>query len=665
MKTILCGLFLLSAQSYAQSTYSCSFDEEQSRSQLDSLISISYVSGIDGKAALFDGYTSELHRSGVNVNKSLFVEVWIAPSEYSYNISSIVRQQNESKQGFDFAINHLGQLVLTMATEQEPLVCITTQSVPCYKWSHVAFSYEEKVGIKIYINGVISNSLDFTDHAIFANKSPLVLGVSFDKMAPTFTERATSKGHKLQMRYSGLIDELKISDKVPTIKTIAEQVNRIGKVNQQALGIIEMPARTVPQGEFGAYYTRLRFSDGWESLWRVGDYADVVVRFPDSPIKYVFWRGTGYIPAVVTENNIWMTDQSVENFSTGECYETMGDKQCRYSHVRILESTPARCVVHWRYALASINHQIMHEDETGWGDWVDEYWTIYPDGVAVRKQILYSDHFAKAKGGYQFQETIIFNQPGTKPQDNIEMDAIEFCDMDGNTVSYSWKEGAPKKFDKSLTQPIQLVNLKSEYKPFSIFHPERTTKPFPFGWVENYSTFPCWNHWPVSQIRSDGRNATSPDRPSHSSLAETNGSKQIVEYGQNKQVIARQMIGMTTKPITSLLALARSWNYAPSIEVNTKDFKSNGYDIYQRAYLLESINDNRLDITLHASKMSPVLNPTFVIKGWGRVNLSILINGKPLDKEKVKIGLLSTLEGKTTIVSIELQAEAITTISIK
>ena len=83
----------------------------------------------------------------------------------------------------------------------------------------------------------------------------------------------------------------------------------------------------------------------------------------------------------------------------------MSDKQSRYSHVGILESSDARVVVHWRYALAEVeHHKGAHPDPlTGWFDWADEYWTVYPDGVAVRKQVIHSTDTSKP---LEWQETI-------------------------------------------------------------------------------------------------------------------------------------------------------------------------------------------------------------------------------------------------------------------
>ena len=121
----------------------------------------------------------------------------------------------------------------------------------------------------------------------------------------------------------------------------------------------------------------------------------------------------------------------------GDC-EPMSDKQSRYSHVSILESSPARAVIHWRYALAEArNYKGARPDpSTGWTDWADEYWTVYPDGVAVRKQVLWS---SALDATHEWQESIILNAPGQMPEDNIEADALTLENMAGKTATYHWQ----------------------------------------------------------------------------------------------------------------------------------------------------------------------------------------------------------------------------------
>jgi len=422
-----------------------------------------FVDGVRGKALVFDGYTTEIvvqPEKSLNIKGSFTVCAWVAPQEYSSDLSAIVNRMHDFKSGCFFGINQEGHLVGTMGIGTGVANCVSKNALPLLKWSHVAMVYEAGKGITVYINGEAAGVSAFDCQTVFAENIPICIGKTQIKTTPARTERKTSQAVQSWMYFDGLIDELEIRNQAINDVEVAEMFKQVKVPRIQPLQYRKMPSGSDEPMPFGAYYTKLKYSPGWDSLWRGSDLPDVVVRFTDSPVKLVFWRGTGYIPGLVSENGIWMTDQSGENFGTGECYEAMGDKQCRYSHVRIVENTPARAVIHWRYALASISHKIYDEGEGNPGDWMDEYWTAYPDGVVARKQVLWSEY--KAPGGYQFQETIFFNQPGTKPQDNVELEAITFMDMDGKTSSYSWENGAPKKFPDPQFKPIEMVNFKSK-----------------------------------------------------------------------------------------------------------------------------------------------------------------------------------------------------------
>jgi len=663
-KSILLLLLIFNIYTQAQNpVLQWNFDNAKLNDNSDSTHGYqNYVSGISGKALVFDGYQTEvIHKKGKLIfsDKSLTISAWIAPQEYSWNLSAIINQENEFKTGFFFGINHIGKLVGSAAVDNEWKSCISNESIPLLKWSFVVMVLDEKKGISLYINNKKAGENTFSGKLTFAANTPLILGKTQTKMTPAFTERGTSKAINSWMRLDGLLDEVQIYDKALTENDINRIYTSVKINNIQPLHYRKMPSGTDAPRPFGAYYTKLGFSPGWDSLWRGSDLPDIIVRFTDSPVKLVFWRGTGYIPALVSENGIWITDQSVENFGTGECYEAMGDKQCRYSHVRIIENTPARCVIHWRYALAGIKHQIFHESDDQNGEWIDEYWTAYPDGVVVRKQVLWSDYAEKDRPSYQFQETIFFNQPGTKPQDNIELEAITFLDLEGNKASYSWEKGAPKSFDMPKFKPIELKNFKSKYKPFGIYYPERITFPFNFGWVEGYSTFPCWNHWPISQVASDGRNTVAPDKVSHSSLTQVNGDHQIVEICSDHSVRVRSLMGMTSEPIDSLLPLARSWNFPAEIKLVSSSYKYTGYDKYQRAYLFENLKNEKeqLEFEIKGTKQSPVVNIPIVIRKWNSTVSNIEINGK-IAKNGIDytLGYLSGLDSNDLVIWINIKS---------
>lgn len=620
------------------------------------------VSGVIGHAKVFDGYFTEHELASDRFHESengFTIEAWIAPQEFALNTAAIIDREKDFNSGYIFGIDNYGHLVGAVSVNGEWKRCVSQKALDLLKWSQVAMSISPEKGIQLFLNGSKVGDLAFSGKLDFCADCKISIGKTQTKQQPINTERKTSQAIQVQNRFDGLIDELSIFNEVLDENTIRSRFESVKIANPQPLSYRKMPSGDGGKGPFGAYYCQLKYAPGWDKLWEGSDFPDIVVRFPDSPIRYVFWRGTGYIPAVVSENGIWMTDQSLESWGPGECFEAMGDKQTHYSHVRIIENTPARCVIHWRYALASIKHEILNEDESGWGDWCDEYWTIYPDGVAIRKQVLESKNYGKDFATYQFQETIFFNQPGTRPQDNVDLEAITFCDMEGRKVSYSWEKGIPKKFDQPEYQPIQMVNFKSEYKPFSIYDPKRITRPFWFGFMPDYSTFPCWNHWPVQQTPSDGRNVVASDKPSHSSLTESNGSIQIVEKGPNNIYLASSLIGMTTKSIDSLLPLARSWNYPAFLISETPEFRSIGYDKYQRVYLIKSNNSKAKDLHLvvKASNESPLQNLALVIDNWDAGNPQIKLNGTLIkESENYFVGRISGLDENKTIIFLKIES---------
>ena len=174
----------------------------------------------------------------------------------------------------------------------------------------------------------------------------------------------------------------------------------------------------------------------------------------------------------------------------------MSDKQNRYARVRILESNDARAVIHWHYGLCEVEQYLCAYPDplTGWADSGDEYFTVYPDGVAVRKEVLWSSNVNK---WHEFQETISINGPGVRPEDDINTDALTIGNMKGETTTYSWLPHPPAKIDSPSNPNIQVVNLKSIWKPFQIVSPVKSSFDV-YAADSRYSIFRWWNHWPVA-----------------------------------------------------------------------------------------------------------------------------------------------------------------------
>jgi hypothetical protein len=466
-----------------------------------------------------------------------------------------------------------------------------------------------------------------------------------------------------------------------TMEKNKEQLSKASKKLDDIFNNIplRLPSGLNSNGRFGAYYTSLKYDLEWDKHWRIGDHADIVVDFEKAGYKFVFWRGTSYIPCWVTKTGIWYTNEFVErrgfhSANTEGCVEPMSDKQCRYSHVRIIENTDARVVIHWRYAPIDVNYQHPFTDpNTGWSDWVDEVYTIYPSGISVRKITIQTN---RPDLWTEFQEAIVINQPGTMPEDNIELGAMSLANMQGQSKTYYWtEEGAPEFDNAPEFASIFKVNLKAPYSPFAL-----VTPPDGDGLITSYlghapsSNFHFWNHWPVSQDASDGRIALSAARPSHSSLghigltgmADTEWKPFKLE---GKKVTKIMLHGMTDESVENLVPLGKSWLSSPELILNSSGYISQGYDPSQAAYLINkssSDNLNPLSLTINASKNSPLVNPAFVIKNWINTDAVVKMNGITLKKSiDYQIGYDKTFNGNNLIIWLEMQSESILNLRIE
>ena len=615
---------------------------------------VTNVAGVQGSALKFDGFTSRVTPSTnvfISIMNGFSVQCWIAPQEYSWNWTGLVDQEKDHKEGFSFGINHVGHVGLCLAINGEWQSYLSKEPVPLLRWSHVAATYDPTTGVALYINGQPAGAFPVKGK-VTPSQAACWIGMSHTKQWPALTERGGSQ-IPTSMVFDGLIDEVKFNDRAFEPEAILAAAKAVVPENPQPLQYRKMPSGPKGEGPFGAYYTHLKYCDEWDRLWRVSDHPDIVVRFDETPAKIVFWHGTGYMPAWVSENDRWVSDQGPEIF-TGQCFEHMSDKQCRFSHVRIIEDSPARVLVHWRTALPNTKYEFVNVDpETGWGPWGDDYYYIYPDNVCVRYQR------AWGPGIHEFQQSEVLCQPGTKPQDVMEAEAITVMDLNGNTNTFSWETAYGKRLpaEKNVDGPIQIVNLKSKNRHFVIGETGAHFTPFTFGALKGYSNFPNWNHWPVAQLPNDGRVAPAPDRPSSSCP----GTLYPIRHkGEGIQEYVRCLYGMTDRDPKHLATLARSWNNPPVLELLGEAFANEGYDKNQRAYVLSHKGQGKpaeLNFSIKASEESPIVNVPMVIKNWGGHEARLLLDGKPVAQSKAfRVGHRRGLEVTDLIVWIQVES---------
>lgn len=142
-----------------------------------------------------------------------------------------------------------------------------------------------------------------------------------------------------------------------------------------------------------------------------------------------------------------------------------------------------------------------------------------------------SDMFTIIYGEEGWQDLQFFSAPGTKQEDNIELNAITIANIEGDLYEMDWTNGIPKS---QIDHPtIVKINFKSEYAVLAIF-PKEVNGIGAWGvreraTPETYFAGP-WNHWPVGQMPNDGRYAMYTDRITHSALGGSNPGNMAI-YG--------------------------------------------------------------------------------------------------------------------------------------
>jgi len=623
--------------------------------------------GVKGKAMGFDGIRTVVKVPADKIpdlSRGFTVSAWVALEAYPWTMLAVMDHESQEQSGYFLGLHPEGYPALWMADSGKWLQCSSQNKLPLYEWNHLAGVWSPETGMRLYVNGQQVAAVPTQGHFVPAARKDVWIGRNHTPRqlhsAVQMPDAKAPKPRLIPCSLDGLIDEVRIESGALDAAAVKARHQGERPAGPRPLNPPRMPSGPDGPGDFGAAYTRLRYTDAWEHYWPVGKEPDVLVRFDRAPYRFVFWRGTSFVPCWVTGNGIWYSNaflETGENSQPGSA-EPMADKQCRTSQVRIIENTPARVVVHWRYAPLYTDYSQAHVDpETGWGDWVDEYYSLYPDGVGVRKIVVSSKYpFAlpgkgPLEGGFrEYHESLVIHPPGTAPHDNIQPAALSLANMDGQHITYSWAKGPPGKvYGEKIKYPeylrnekpsypwrawlteiptpnIHLVHLKAGHSPFVIVPPEGVM-------VDSYvreikperSIFPWWNHWPVTQIESGGRWAYAADRPAHSSLSHVYWPP----HAQSDQSLTKIMLhGMTGGTAADLIPLAKSWLQPAAMQVSDG---TAAYDPTERAYRVQ-LSDPKvkgvLRFRLDASQQHPAVNPALVISGWGEQPVKVSWNGR-------------------------------------
>lgn len=353
----------------------------------------------------------------------------------------------------------------------------------------------------------------------------------------------------------------------------------------------------------------------------------VRVTFDDAPYRMIFalpWRA-----GLVTENDVQCLNGYAETFDRENCEgccEICSDAESRYARMWIGHQSPARIVVRTRGALCDKDYRIAHTDVEsgspyGKGDWVDEWYTIYPDGTHVRTVTIYTglaasaqSHWGRKGHPFECQETIVMagDRP---PTDDIDTRALTLIRMDGQSRVVSYRP-YPQSGELFEGANIQVVNLRARWRPFTIVPDDDVAISPYYGPAidREHLEERVFVGWPRG-----------PKWGRHYCVALTH----VVDWKMHERTrntITRVfLLGMTDATTEdakakALVPLARSWLRAPGIEVAGSGYTSARFDRKEKAYVIRrdpKAARASLALDIAASPDSPLVNPAFVIRGWG------------------------------------------------
>jgi len=445
--------------------------------------------------------------------------------------------------------------------------------------------------------------------------------------------------------------------------------------------LVQNPPR---RPRFGATYERLRYdapisvrepgtgkfsSLSYEGAWEPG-LRDVVVWLPNGA-RYVFWRGSSYIPFWAGRHNTGFCTEWAEIISQPEgavdCVEPLMDKTLRYSRVEIVESTTARVHVRWSYQSTDFNYKV-------WGDAAVEDYYFYPDGFGTRVLNLKSD----PKNDYELSEFIILTPQGAYPLDVLPNDPVDALFIDGRKRQFRFpnptgKKGDPRERETAGVPAIYRLRLNKEEELAAVYFNPNETKLPPIVFAPFFDggemVTPCYwgSHWPLARGNSTGRSID--DRiqftPCHNSVMSWGGCRPsplqtsdlvtLDTLGRARPMTVRRwawLIGMTDASDNRLIEWAKSFSTPLSVGLSGARLDFNSYSPERRAIRL-AVTDRVVQITTNPGP--PCVNPVFEFDGAPPGGVSVSLRGHPIGEEHYAwdgrvLWLDTTIEAPTQLV---------------
>jgi hypothetical protein len=406
--------------------------------------------------------------------------------------------------------------------------------------------------------------------------------------------------------------------------------------------------------------------DHQASPWQRGE---VVVTFDTTAASMSFDLPT--LAVMRTENDIWYINGWSEAYDTlardsdafveGHSFEAMNDTNNVHSRYWIESQNDARIVVRHRCALVNPAGDIAFADDTNvvaangeLGEWTDEWYVFHPDGTHTRKVRVYTNYASDTQSWvaptprarvHELEGMYMWNggRDGRLVEDDLWPDAITLIKMDGTsqTTNFSPYPLTPSSTGTDMYNfygdfkhaNVHVVNTKSTWRPFRIGRPGVDDPDYnPCVWGDTLLVTPYHTPHTVTNLMP-----TFPPGVTRAQGYDIAGLGQV-NYWDHWQVSSTSVTeiwlnGFTSSasPAAELAALAKSWQQAPAMTVDTANGAAGlGYDAGERAYLIDFSGVTQpeiANISIAASAASPIVNPAFLIKDWGGSDAMLAIDG--------------------------------------
>ena len=370
-----------------------------------------------------------------------------------------------------------------------------------------------------------------------------------------------------------------------------------------------------PDGTF----TSMSYADAWDPKLQ-----DVVVALPNGT-RFVFWRGSSYIPFWAGLHNTGLCYEWAECEPPADAHdavEPLMDKELRYGRVHIVESTSARVHVRWTYQSCDFNYKT-------WGDSAVEDYYFYPDGFGMRVLTLQSD----PKANYEVNELIILTPQSTYPFRVLPSNLVDILFMDGQkrelTFPFYASDQKEKMQPRDMPAIYRIRMHKNESMAAVYFSPLEKNLPMsPYGHFTDQGqvvTPVYWgSHWPLARGNTTGGAIDDRIRftPCHNSImtwgyflrpepVRTAQFEMLDTLGRSKPMVRQTwawLIGMSDADDERLLQWARSFSAPPSLNLQGARLDAESYVPERRA--LRLVVEDRT-VVIEVKPREVCVNPVF------------------------------------------------------